>query len=96
MGESAAIRQRVRSLPVYLSGRCLQRVVVQDDGLQLGEAPVADGDGRHLVAGEVQAHQRKFCQFWTQTRFNHKNPAEPTGVQTAPAHLAAAGSGGSS
>lgn len=51
------------SLPAYLCGRALQRVVVQDDGLQLGQAAVADGNGGHFVAGEVEAHQRKLSQL---------------------------------
>lgn len=51
------------SLPAYLCGRALQRIVVQDDGLQLSQAAVADGNGGHFVAGEVEAHQRKLSQL---------------------------------
>lgn len=64
LAHRAAMQHRaVTSLPAYLCGRALQRVVVQDDGLQLGQAAVADGDGGHFVAGEVEAHQRKLGQL---------------------------------
>lgn len=52
---------------VYLSRWSLQRVVVEDDGLQLCEAAVADGDGGHFITGEVQTHQRQLRQLWTHT-----------------------------
>ena len=47
----------------YLCRWGLQRVVVEDDGLQLCELSVTDGDGRHFVTGEVQTHQRELGQL---------------------------------
>lgn len=41
----------------------LQRVVVQDDALQLCELSVTRRDGRDFITGEVQTNQRQLCQL---------------------------------
>lgn len=46
----------------------LQRVVVQNDALQLCELSVTHRDGSHFITGEVQTNQRQICQLWA-----HKN-----------------------
>lgn len=41
----------------------LQRVVVQNDALQLCELSVTHRDGSHFITGEVQTNQRQICQL---------------------------------
>ena len=50
---------------IYVCGGALQGVVVQDDGVEVGQLAVAGGDGGHLVAREVQTHQGQHRQLYT-------------------------------
>ena len=60
----------------YVCGRTLQGVVVQDDGVEVGQLAVAGGDGGHLVAREVQTHQGQHRQLYTHGTHTHTHTLE--------------------
>lgn len=49
--------------PPYLGWGELQRVVLQQNALEVPEVPEADRDARDTVAGEVQPHQGQLGQL---------------------------------